>query len=257
MGGYSCMRKSRYSHVEVYGQWQIPTSYAGKYDATNSEKNIVPEMFYGFYKASGSGYGLDIGLYLTQGGSWKPFSNRLSTIYPSGSTAWVEGPALALTPGERLYCKAWIAKSGNNYYSYFNVSRKSYNGTDLLSTPCCWQISNSFGADVSSGYMINREIVIAANSQAGNFETSGCYLYNGKFLSHGLVSSNGTTYVWTDDNSHGFSNVSGEKFVIGTGNRRILRLRNENKTVSDGIISASRTDSSSGATETVQISYVP
>ena len=45
------MRKSRYSHVEVYGQWQIPTSYAGKYDATNSEKNIVPEMFYGFYKA--------------------------------------------------------------------------------------------------------------------------------------------------------------------------------------------------------------
>ena len=56
---------------------------------------------------------------------------------------------------------------------------------------------------------------------------------------------------------YGFSNVSRERFVIGTGNRRILRLRNENKTVSDGIISASRTDSSSGATETVQISYVP
>ena len=56
---------------------------------------------------------------------------------------------------------------------------------------------------------------------------------------------------------NGFSNVSRERFVIGTGYRRILRLRNENKTVSDGIISASRTDSSSGATETVQISYVP
>lgn len=253
MGGYSCQRKSNLTFTQVYGLWTLPTACLGKV-FSDYTKNIIPEMFFGFYNSSG--YGLDIGLIYDGSEKWKPVSYRSNTVYPSGSSGWVEGNSLSLANGETLYCKAWIEKLENKYYSLFNVSRTGYKDKDLLSEPYRWEVSSDFGR--ASGFYVNREIVIAANENAGNFTTSGCYLIDGKFLQHGLVTSDDYTYVWTDARSYAFSgDKKNEHLVEGADKRKILRLRDDNTsaTINLGKISVSRTNSSSGATETVSIDF--
>lgn len=126
---------------------------------------------------------------------------------------------------------------------------------DLLSAPCEWELSSDFGSLMTTGYAVNREIAIGANSDATNYETSGCYLTEGKFLQHGLVNAGGVTYIWTDENSYAFPADSKVILIGGADGRKILKLRKDNGTVDSKKISATRTDSKTGATETVSINF--
>ena len=108
---------------------------------------------------------------------------------------------------------------------------------------------------MTTGYAVNREIAIGANSDATNYETSGCYLTEGKFLQHGLVNAGGVTYIWTDENSYAFPADSKVILIGGADGRKILKLRKDNGTVDSKKISATRTDSKTGATETVSINF--
>lgn len=255
--GYSCMRRSRYAHTEVSGKWVIPTYYAGKF-TSDSTGNIVPEMMFGFYDYSTASYGLDIGLVLTSSGKWNVGTWRSTNVCVGAQwkDSATDGIIFSLTPGETLYCKAWIAKSGSNYYSYFNVSRSSYTGTDILSSPCCWQISSTFGALMTTGYAINREIVIAANDAvASTYETSGCYSLGGKFQAHGLKTYSGVTYNWTDANSYAFTTINTRSYQYDSNGRAVIQLRKDGGTVNTNKINASRSDAATGAIETVNINF--
>lgn len=259
MGGYSCQRKSRLAIFnKVYGKLQIPLYYAGvsPLDGNGNalyEKNILPEMFFGFYESDGW-HGLDIGLRMVNGGKWAVCTYRSSKACGSLATSNTDTRILNISPGETLFAKAWIAQEGSKYYSYFNVSRNSYDGADLLSTPYKYEISATFGAKMTQGYYVNREIAIAANP--ASYETSGAYLVSGKWMACGLVTPNNVTYVWNDANSFSFDNKSTETFVTDANGRRILRLRKDNGTVNTKRIKVGgRTDSSSGATETASIDF--
>lgn len=259
MGGYSCQRKSRLAiYNQVYGKLQIPTYYAGICPLDDNgnpdwEKNVLPEMFFGFY-ASDNWHGLDIGLRMVNGGKWAACTYRSSEVCGSMPNWNTDSRTLNISAGEILYAKAWIGKEGTKYYSYFNVSRNSYGGTDLLSTPYKYEITATFGEKMDNGYYVNREIAIAANPTS--YETSGAYLISGKWMACGLVTPNNVTYVWTDDNSYDWPNDPNEYFVAGTGGRKILRLRKDNGTVNTNRIKlGGRTDSSSGATETASIDF--
>lgn len=259
MGGYSCQRKSRLAIFnKVYGKLQIPTYYAGvsPLDGDGNalyEKNILPEMFFGFY-ASDNWHGLDIGLRMVNGGKWAACTYRSSEACGNLVSSNTDSRILNISPGEVLFVKAWIGKEGTSYYSYFNVSRNSYDGTDLLSSPYKYEISSTFGEKMTSGYYVNREIAIAANP--ASYETSGAYLISGKWMTCGLVTPDNVTYVWTDANSFAWSNDSKEAFVSGTDGRKILRLRKDNGVVNTNRIKlGGRTDSSNGATETISIDF--
>lgn len=253
-GGYSCQRRSQLTFTEVYGIWKLPTACKGNL-FTDYTKNIVPEMFFGFYTKGG--YGLDIGLIYDGSGKWKPASMRMDTVYPSGGTAWVDGNSLSLPNGTTLYCRAWIEKAGDKYYSRFNVSRTGYKDKDLLSEPYKWEVSSSFGSNMTSGFLVNREIVIASN--ASSYVNSGCYLTDGKFLQHGLVTNGGVTYVWTDENTFSWPNRNNkwESFIKDSSGRNILRLRDDDTeaTILLNKISVVHTNASNGATETVSINF--
>lgn len=205
MGGYSCMRTSTYSAKEVYGKLHIPTTYAGTcpgdFDGTQIPYNVIPEMFYGYYR-TGIG-GIDIGIRVGGGGGWRAFCyDGGSGIIPSTATkdSLIFSTSL-VTPGILLYMRTWVEKTGTKYYACINVSTSGYNNTDLMSTPLKTEISSSFGAAILSyGATINREISLAANSGVPNYETSGCYMTNAEFIDTGLKMNSGSV-IWDDNKS--------------------------------------------------------
>jgi len=257
--GYSTQRKSKFYAKEVYGICKIPTNYAGSCPApqtTEYTKNILPEMFYGFYNADNGGSGFDIGIRLDTGGSWVAFAYGTS-----GILAQADAKATfksALSPGNTIYMKLWI-QSGK---VYLNVSKTGYEGTDLLNSPFQVGISNTTFANRANsgaaGYKINRELAIANGSAVANtYETSGCYMLNAEFLQHGYVTTSGQTYIWTDANSAVHLASSQEAFLpSNTATGRIIRIRKDYAQVNTNRIKVlSRTDGANGATEKVSIDF--
>ncbi|AOY75928.1 hypothetical protein [Clostridium formicaceticum] len=258
MGGYSCTRKIKETikGKEAYGMVTIPSYYAGicpgDSDPNQIPKNVVPEIFFGFYCPNG----IDIGIRVAGGGGWRPFCYGNPGICTGNDGAIFS--TTAVKPGTVLYMRAWIEKVGTSYYAKLNVSKTGYSGTDLMSTPLSTKLSNSFGekalsSESGSGCDVNREIVIAANPTS--YETSGAYEINAKWGVCGVVSPTNLTYVWTDANSYEFpSGTSGR--TQGASGKYVLQLRKDGGDYSPSRIKVgSVTNTTSGATETVSIDF--
>lgn len=249
MGGYSCLRKFNLQSKEVYGKVTLPSTCAGicTGDITgDTSKNIVPEIFYGYYCPNG----IDIGIRVGGGGGWRTFCYGNSGICLSPG----DGPFLpsSVGPSTTLYMRTWIEMIGTKYYAKINVSKTGYKNTDLMSTPFAVEVNESFGKKaLSTGCDINREITIAANP--ASYETSGVYQTNAKFGATGVVTPKNVTYVWKDSNSLTFS---GTGATAGANGAKVLQLRKDGGTYSTSRIKVkSVTDASDGATETVSIDF--
>ena len=257
MGGYSCRRRTKRTNLyQVYGKWTIPTSAAGVYvPYPNHESNILPEMLFGFYPASGS-QGFDIGIFLTGNNTWKAF-------YGSSAGDWDEKNLnMTLTPGTTLYANAWFEKpTSTSCVAHFTLSTTGYNNANVVNfTHTLKSIDQNIINNIGAGCVINREIVIAANVDAENtYENSGSYLYDAEFSQHTLMAVNNTSCVWSDSESANIRTVNpfpNSSYINGSGsNINILELRKDNGTVDLSHISATRTDVSSGATEKVVITF--
>lgn len=254
MGGYSSQRVSNYYHRTVYGQWKLPTSFAGSYPSSGWNYNISPEMFFGFFPDA---YGLDIGLFATANNTWKLFAN-ISSCYIYGSESpWHEGNEFNLAAGNLLYVKAYISKVNNNQYKCnIRVSRNSYDGSDLMSGYWSVNLNSSFAQGYNVGCRINREIALARNVNAVPLVGSGCYVIGAKFLAHGLESVDGTTYIWSDDNSMEHNRDGSEYWCLPeNAARKIILMRNDDGALDRTKVSCVTTNPSSGATETTNLDF--
>jgi len=258
MSGYSCMRESKYNGYKVYGKLKLPTYYAGKCpsDAPGADdddylKNILPEMFFGMYDVDGTTRGMDIGIRLSYNATWRP------VIFGSIFTNSVDGavfPSSKVTAGTTLYMSAWVEKIGDNYYAKLNISKTGYTNTDLMSAPISNIITDSeFGPKaLSTGVQLRRENAIASNPSS--FETSGCYSIGGQWLQCGYVTTRNVTYTWRDSNSAIFTTPGA---VAGASGLKVLELRKDGTSTYNAsrIKLTAKTDTTSGATETVSIDF--
>lgn len=256
MSGYSSQRKSLVMGKAAYGLLTIPTNYAGICPApqtTEYVKNIIPEIFFGFYNAQTGGSGLDIGIRVDTGGGWVGFAYGTSGYFSYPNSDKVSFKS-TISPGETIYMKSWI----QNSKAYLNVSKTGYTNTDMLDAPWSVNITNTtFAARANSGqagYEINREISIASNP--ASYETSGTYNINAQFLQCGFITTSEVTYIWTDANSLAHAANSQELFGTDANGRRVIRLRKDGAMVNASRIKLiGRTDSGSGATEKVSIDF--
>lgn len=253
MGGYACKRTSKYYGRDVRGELKLPSAWAGVCPGDaggDTNKNIVPEIFFGMYNGSITGF--DAGIRMTHGGSWRPF------MYGYGfADNNIDGPAFpksAMQPGMTLRMKCWIEKVGDAYYAKLNVTKSTnYDATDLMSQPFTRQLSS--GTIFNQGGEINREITIAANPQ--EYEQSGCYSLDGAWLSSMYTTSDGKTYIWTDANSKIVTENGRQK---GASGAYVLELRKDEHPTYDAnrikLVSVSN-NPYGGASESVRIDFRP
>ena len=257
--GYSCKRTTINNTIyQVYGKWTIPSSSAGIYSETNTNNNIPPEMFFGFYTSTGVGY--DIGILLTGNNHWKAF-------YGSTQGGWSDANlSVTLIPGETLYVNSWFEKpTANTCVVHLTLSRTSYSHNEVGNFSYSLQpndqaIINSIGP----GCRVNREIAIPANYGARNtYLNSGCYLNEGRFSEHTIMMVNGSYSVWTDSITLDVETLNPSPgaydYLYDDTGKSVLEFRKDEKQKGENVrkcISANRGNNSvTGAFETVTIQY--
>ncbi len=250
MVGYSCKRETEASNlIEAKGKLTIPTACAGVYSPSSYNNNIVPSFVYGFWNGSG----IDIGIFLVGNNVWRP--------YCSYQGKWLEGTQKEIAPGKTVYTHLWVEKNDKFATAHFTLSEISSNDSELINFKADVEIED-FANKFASGYKISREVVIASNRK--DYDESGCYLYNGGYSAHTLVAKNGNSFKWTDATSRNIELVNPWNngkyeciYIDGTGKNSVLELRRDDGNVNPDRISATRSNPSTGAAESVVITYMP
>ncbi len=206
MSGYCCKRSSaRTNIVKVYGKWTLPTACAGIYSASDTNYNIVPEMFFGFYDSTGN-IGFDLGILHTGGNQWKAC---YSGYAGSGKIEWEDTKnTVSINLGSTIYANGWVEKDTSGiWHAKLNLSTRGYDYKDIVHFDHI--IGNSSVKNqCESGFRVNREVAVAVNDGAVSYyESRNCYIHNATYTEHTLIAKTGSYCRWTDSESIDIKNV--------------------------------------------------